>query len=320
MKRGILNLVVAGFVAAGSVGSAAAETVTIGLLGSYSATTWPVLIASKKGFFAEQKIEPDVVFAPSAPSLTQQLITGSIHIIGASGCAEPLLAAEQKAPVAILRIVGAKPNMELVTKADIKSIADLKGRKISVAQLSGITGILFEAMIAPQGLTVKDFEIFQANSSGQRLAALKSGAVDATILVPPQNFIAEQQGFKRLAKLITYAPDVPQTCMIVNSDWAKAHPNLVKGMVTAVNKATDWLYDAKNRDEAVKTIVATAKGDPKLIEKSLDFLVEIGYFAKTDAVSRKAFANYMSKLRASNYLKSDLKLEQAVYPTVKLVD
>jgi len=299
---------------------AAAETLTMGLLGTYSATTWPVLVAIKKGFFATQKIEPDIIFAPSAPSLTQQLIAGSIDVIGASGVAEPLLAVEQKAPVAILRVMGAVPNLELVAKPQFTSIEQLKGHRISVAQLSGITRVLFEAMTVPHGLTVKDFDIIEADSSGQRLAALQAGAVDATILAPPLNFIAEEHGFKELARLIDYAPNMPQTCMVISTRWAKAHLNLVQGLVIAVDQATDWLYDPKNRDEAIKIIDAATKESPELTSKSLDFLIKIGYFAKTDTISRSAFDLYITKLRELKFLKTDLKIDQAVYPTVKLVN
>jgi NitT/TauT family transport system substrate-binding protein len=320
MHRTLIGWTLAAIVSLTSLQAASAETVTIGLLGSYSATTWPFLIADKKGYFAEQKIEPDVVFGPSAPSLTQQLIARSLDVIGASGVAEPLLASERKAPVAILRIVGAVPNLELITKPDIASIEQLKGRRISVAQLSGVTRILFEAMTVPHGLKVEDFDITQADSSGQRLAALESGAVDATILVPPLNFIAENRGFKRLAALNDYAPDMPQTCMVVNTSWAKAHPAAVQGLVAAINKATDWLYEPANHDEAVKIIVAATKQDAALTSRSLDLLNKIGYYAKTDTISRKSFERYIPKLRELKYLLTDLKIDQAIYPTVKLVD
>lgn len=320
MKQIMIRLLLAVLLAAAVLGQASAASVTMGLLGSYSATTWPILIAQKKGFFATQSITPDIVFAPSAPSLTQQLIGGSLDVIGASGVAEPLLAAERKAPVAILRLIGAVPNLELIAKPQFTSIEQLKGHMISVAQLSGITRIMFEAITVPHGLTVKDFEITEADSSGQRLAALESGAVDATLLAPPLNFIAKQQGFRQLAELRDYAPNLPQTCMVVNTTWARAHPDLVAGLVTAVDKATAWLYDPSNRDEAVKLIVATTKEKPELIASSLDYLIRIGYFAKTDTISRNALDDYIKKLHALRFLKTDLKVEQAVYPTVQLVN
>jgi NitT/TauT family transport system substrate-binding protein len=320
MKQVVVRLIVAVCVIVAALGPASAATVAVGLLGSYSATTWPILVAQKKGFFSEQSITPDIIFAPSAPSLTQQLIGGSLDVIGASGVAEPLLAADRKAPVAILRVVGATPNLDLLVKPGITSIEQLKGHRISVAQLSGMTRIMFDAMIVPHGLTIDDFTVTEADSSAQRLAALASGAVDATMLATPLNFLAEQQGFKRLAAFRDSSPDMPQTCAAVNTRWAAAHPDLVTGLVAAIDKAIDWLYDPVNRDEAVRLIVATTKENPEIVGKSLDYLLSIGFFAKTDTISRSVFEDYISKLRALKLVKTDLKLEQAVYPTVRIVN
>src|SRR5215470_14458328 len=56
----------------------AADTVVTGVLGSYTSGVWPFLIGMRKGFFDRHNIKPDVVFAPTAPGLVQQLAAGSL--------------------------------------------------------------------------------------------------------------------------------------------------------------------------------------------------------------------------------------------------
>ena len=50
----------------------AADTVTIGTVGSASANLWPVFIGIDKGFFAAENIKPDLVYVPASAAVIQQ--------------------------------------------------------------------------------------------------------------------------------------------------------------------------------------------------------------------------------------------------------
>lgn len=299
-------------------GPASAEKVTLGLFGSWSAASWPYLIAEQKGFFAEQNIEADTIFAPSAATLVQQLAAGSLDAVGASGVAEPINAAEKGAPVAIVRLIGAEPNYDLVSKPEITSIEGLKGKMISIGGLTDINRVQIDKMINPHGLKISDFDVTVIGSTGARFAGLQSGAIDATMLVPPFNFVAEKMGFRRLGQLLDYAKDMPQTCMMVYTPWAQKNPQMLKGLITAVNKSIDWFYDLKNRDEAINMMATASKANREEVAESYDFLVKIQHFAKSDAIPRAPFESLIKDMRDLKFVLSDVKLEQIVYPGIKI--
>ena len=61
-----------------------------------------------------------------------------------------------------------------------------------------------------------------ARPTGARFAALQAKAIDATMLVPPFNFMAVKNGFSSLGLVKDYAQDLPQTGMQASLRWAKA--------------------------------------------------------------------------------------------------
>jgi len=52
----------------------AADTVTIGTVGSPSANLWPLFIGLDKGFFAAENLKIDVVYVPASAAVIQQQI------------------------------------------------------------------------------------------------------------------------------------------------------------------------------------------------------------------------------------------------------
>ena len=77
---------------------------------------------------------------------------------------------------------------------------------------------------------------------------LKSGTVDATMVLPPFNFLAEAAGFKNLGLVIDYVKDYPFTGLEVAKPWASKHQDLAKGLLAALDQSAAWFYAPENRD------------------------------------------------------------------------
>ena len=195
---------------------ASAETVIVGLVGAVSSTHWPVYIGLAKGYFAAEDLKPDLVFIQSSAALVQQLTGGSLDLALSTGLADPIRAIDKGSPIAIVRLEAQSPPYALVAKPSIKSLAELKGKVISVGGPKDITRIYVERMLAPHGVKPGEFDMVFAGATTARFSALQSGAVDAAILLPPFNFYAESAGFTNLGLTIDYARELPFSGSIVN--------------------------------------------------------------------------------------------------------
>ena len=187
-RRVAVALLLLGSIGAAQAPARAADTVTIGTVGSASSNIWPVFIGQKKGFFAAENISLDVVYVQSSANLVQQLAAGSLDITMSTGLVDPIRAISQKAPVAIVRLELQAPPYALIAKSSIKSMKHLKGKVVSLGGPKDITRIYVERMLEPNCVKPGEFDMVFAGATAARASALQAGAVDAAIVVPPFNF------------------------------------------------------------------------------------------------------------------------------------
>jgi NitT/TauT family transport system substrate-binding protein len=294
----------------------AADVVTVGTVGSASAIHWPVLISQSKGFYAEQDIKVDLVFAPSSAQTIQQLTAGALDITMSAGLVDPIRAIDKGAPIAIVRVEVQAPPYALVAKASIRSLAELKGKTISLGGPKDITKIYAERMLAPNGVKAGEFDMVFAGATSARASALLSGAVDAAILLPPFNFQATAAGFNELGRTVDYVKDLPFSGTVVNLAWAKDHGALLKKMIAAHNKSVAWFEDERNRAEAVQLLVAYSGLKPDEVEKSYDFFRNGQFFEPTGKVSKAKLQALATTLENLGDLSNGTDVGRMVLPGV----
>lgn len=249
----------------------AAETVIAGGVSSGSTNLWPIHIGIRKGLFEAADIKVDLVFAQSNASVIQQLAANSINISVGSGLVDPIRAVEKGAPIALVRIETQKPPYALLAKPAIKSIADLKGKTVSVGGPKDITRIFFERMLAPSGVAPREVDLIFAGATSARMAALESGAADAALLTTPYNFHAEAAGYRNLG-MTADTVDMPFSGVSINRNWASRNMMAAQAYLAVYSKAILWLEDPANRREAIDIMLAVSSLTPEDVEKSYDFL------------------------------------------------
>src|SRR6195952_3804910 len=117
----------------------AADTVSVGTVGSASANLWPVFVGIKKGFFIAADLNVDIIYVQSSANLVQQLTAGSLDITMSTGLVDPIRAIDQNAAISIVRFEAQAPSYVLVGKPTIKKLEDLKGKVISLGGPKDIT-------------------------------------------------------------------------------------------------------------------------------------------------------------------------------------
>src|SRR6266540_2672247 len=188
----------------------AADKIVAGTLGG-QAPLWPFYVAVHKGFFAAEGIDLELNFIQSGAAVVQQLTAGSLDVALSVGITNPIHAIDKGAPLALIRIIGNTPPYVLIGKSGLKTIADLKGKAISVGQVNDIATFYFERMMAANGLKKGDYDVVPAGVSAARYAALKAGVADAALVLPPLNFQAAAAGYVTLGVAADYVKDIPFT-------------------------------------------------------------------------------------------------------------
>jgi ABC-type nitrate/sulfonate/bicarbonate transport system substrate-binding protein len=292
----------------------AATTVTTGVLGTYAAGVWPFIIAMKKGIFARNGLEMDVIFVPTAPGLVQQLAAGSLDFVAGVGIVEPIHAAEKDAPVALMRVLGQSSSYELVAGKQYSNIKELKGKKIAVGGLATNDKVYLDKMMQANGFKDGDYDVVAIGATATRVPALLSGGIDAALLVPPFNFTAIGQGGKSMGLVRDFVTGLPQTGMVVATKWATAHPKEAKAINASIDEAVAWFFDPKNKDEAVSLLVEATKTSKEEVTDAYNFLVKVDFFARDSKISRKSLDGWMKALVDVKDMKAPIPVEKFLVP------
>jgi ABC-type nitrate/sulfonate/bicarbonate transport system substrate-binding protein len=294
----------------------AADTVTIGTVGSPSANLWPLFIGVEKGFYTAENVKPDLVYIQSSASVIQQLSAGSLDMSMSTGIVDPIRAIDQGAAIALTRFEVQVPPYALLAKSSIKSLQDLKGKIISVGGPKDITRLYVDRMLAAQGLKAGDYDYHYAGATTARAQALLSGAVDAAILLPPSNFQVQNQGYNDLGLAMQYAPELAFSGTVVNKAWAARSADLLKRVLAAQSKSTEYLYDSKNRTEVVNILAKVSGQKLEDVDKSYDFFTKNNFFDRTGKISRAKMTALIEALVGLGDVKTAGNIERFLLPGV----
>jgi NitT/TauT family transport system substrate-binding protein len=294
----------------------AAEQITLGNVGQASANLWPVLIGLDQGFYTAEDLKIDVVYVQSSAALVQQVTAGSLPVSVSTGLADPLRAVGMGAPISIVRLEVQMPPYDLVAKPNIASLADLKGKLISLGGPKDITRIYVERMLAPSGVKPGDFDMVFAGATAARASALAAGAVDAAILLPAFNFQAIAKGFKSLGLTADYVKDLPFSGMAVNNAWASANKPTLEKLLRVENKSIAWFNDPKNHADAVRILKVASGLSEDDVEKAYAFFRNGNFFEPTGKVSRTKLNDLAKAMESLGDLPGDLDVNKAVLPGI----
>lgn len=285
------------------------DKIILGDVGVGSSNHWPLYVAMEKGWADEAKLTFENISIPSSAAVMQQLAAGAVDI-GTTGLADALRGADKGAPARVLRIeIGPSP-YEVVSAPNVKTWADLRGKTVMIGGVKDITRIYFEDMAKANGLKPGEYDYIYAGATGARFAALASGSIAATILVPPFNFKALSSGFNSLGDSATYTKNVPFTGYTVNVDWAKKNKSAIKKMLDLYARGIDWLYDPKNKDEAVAILVKRLKADPKDSADTYDFFVKLKVFDRDGDVAKSGIENLIKILKDQGEIEGSTDLSR----------
>jgi ABC-type nitrate/sulfonate/bicarbonate transport system substrate-binding protein len=275
--------------------AAAADKINVGAVGSATAIYWPFFVGQAKGFFAAENLELDVVYAQSSAAIMQQLAANSVDVTIGGGLVDPIRAIDKGAPLAVVRIMVQAPPYTLVAKPSIKSIAELKGKTISIGGPKDITRIYIDGMLAPNGLKDGDYDFVFAGSTGARYSALQTGAIDATLLTAPFNFHSKAAGFSQLGEASRYMPDLPFGGLVVNRNWAAANPQILQRFLAATTKSVLYLEAPQNRAESIKAMADASRLKLDEVEASYDYFRN--YFENTGNLSKATLGKLIAALQ-----------------------
>jgi ABC-type nitrate/sulfonate/bicarbonate transport system substrate-binding protein len=223
---------------------------------------WGLYAGQDKGFFAKHGLSVRVQNTANSVKQMTELASGKFDI--AMTAVDNIVAyveGQGEAPIGsqpeFFAFMGSDSGfLNLVASSDVKTIAGLAGKTLSVDALTtGYAFVLYEIM-RRNNLEKEegDYGIVSAGGMIQRWNALREGQHSGTLLSSPYNVIAKSEGFTELAKATEVIGPYLGNVGAARRSWAAQNRFKVTAFIRGYRESIAWLYRPGNRPEAIEIL------------------------------------------------------------------
>ncbi|MGH6771434.1 MAG: ABC transporter substrate-binding protein [Xanthobacteraceae bacterium] len=231
----------------------------------------PVHIALELGLFKKAGVNVQIVSLEGGVKTYRAMVAGSADVASASGPFS-IVGRSRGAPTKLILANAPKLEASMVVQKNIKTLADLKGKRIGIQQPGGFADVLSRGVLRAAKVDPKDVKFVSILS--EDVPPLVAGQIDTAILHVEQEMIAQSKapGLHAIARLWEIQPDNLYNVMAVSEKGLKQKRAAMKAYVKAHIQATRLLYT--DRAKVLPIIVKHTGMSEAIAAKSLDFLVE----------------------------------------------
>ena len=223
-----------------------------------------IAMVDKGGFAAKHGLKVEILQIKAGATLIKALIAGEIDSVD-MGAAESIVAGVRGTGVKIVGCTWPGVPQVVLAKAEIKTLADLKGKNVAISSPGSLPDLLFRGMLDAANIPFADVKLATQGADLDRYKSLVAGITDAAVVsnefeavMPPNIHV--------LAKGSTAVPKFLRLCLATNSKvLAGRRADLVQFVAAEMDA---YKYAAAHRDETIKLAheMTHAKPDDKRAE------------------------------------------------------
>lgn len=231
------------------------------IVGFAGASTLPLWIGQERGLFLREGVDPSFEITPNSVEMVQNLYADRFDLALTS--IDNVVAYDEEQGEAglpgnpdFVALFGIDDAMlSLVAAPGIGSIADLKGKAVSVDAMTTGFAFVLRSMLANAGLSENDVVFTKVGGGAQRLQALLRGEQAATLLNAPLDGMALSKGFVRLATARSVVGPLQGGVGMTRRDTAARLATELSAFIRGFHQTIRWLSQSENRADAADCIV-----------------------------------------------------------------
>ena len=259
--------------------SVRAEEIVVSNYG-VSANGMPFAVAMEKGYFKEEGANVTGILSSAGGGTTlRNMLAGNAPYAEVNPNAV-IAAVQQGADIKFISdnvLTVAEFVWAVKPDSPIKSVKDLKGKKIGYTNPRSTSQALATLVLQSGGLKTEDVELVKTGGFGEGVAALDIGLVDIAP-IPEPLWAKFKDKYRAIAKASDMLPPIANVLGAASGSAAASKGDFIKGVIRARRRAVAYMQE--HSDEAGDIIAKVYNLEPVVARAAVKSLVE----SKTNGV------------------------------------
>jgi NitT/TauT family transport system substrate-binding protein len=191
-------------------------------------------LTQEAGFFKREGLDVDVLYIPAGSLNVQALISKELQISTLGGPAV-VQAGLQGADLVFIAGIANRLMVALVAQPSVKNVTELRNKRIGITRFGSNVDLQARVLLCKMGVNPKETAFLQMGDNAERMAALKSGLIDATLFSPEMLGAVRKEGFNILFDPRKNAPiEWQQTGVVTSRDLIRNQRPVVRRLMQAL--------------------------------------------------------------------------------------
>jgi ABC-type nitrate/sulfonate/bicarbonate transport system substrate-binding protein len=216
-----------------------------------------------------QGVDAQIKFNPTSSNVGIAQLQGGDVDAFSNAVAGGLGAAIAGIPLVDFALINPRQDYVFLTRPDVTSLGQLKGKKIGVLDTTSIDYPQALIVLKAAKIDVSDVSIIVTGGQSSRLAALVAGRLDGTMLSHAAAIELVPQGYHVLYDFTKQASSMYDDNAFAMKSWLATHKELAIAFNKALLQTYVWFNNPKNEDAVVQEAVALAPGTDEAQTKQL---------------------------------------------------
>jgi len=314
-----------------TAGAALAQSkVTLAIGGASCLCYLPTMLAHQLGEYKKAGVDVEVVQFKGGSEALKAVMGGSADVVSGyfDHCVN--LAAKGQRLQAFV-VYDRYPGFALVVspKANdkVKSVKDLKDKKIGVSAPGSSTDFFLKYILAKNGVDPNSVGVIGVGLGATAIAAMEQGTIDAAIMLDPAvTVLAGTHKDLRILvdtrsqkdTLSVFGGEYPGGALYTRADWIASHEKEVQGMTNAIIATLKWIHSRTAEEIADKMPAELVGKDKALYVAALK--ATLSMYSETGKMDPKGAQAVLEVFSQSVPAIKDAKIDLSKTYTNKYVD
>ncbi len=234
----------------GSVGAQAMPKMTIMVGGLEKIIYLTAMLTQRLGYFKDAKVDMTLLNEAAGVEAEDEMLAGRVD--GAVGFYDHSIDLQSKGKIVeAVIILDRVPGEALVVseRSGIKTLADLKGKKIGVTSLGASTNFLASFLVTKGGGSATQYTPLAVGAGNTLIAAIQQNRIDAGVTTDPTISRLEKMGQAHVLVDMRTAAGTraalggtyPAACLYMKTEFVNSHKDVIQRAVAAFTRTLQYL-------------------------------------------------------------------------------